>query len=71
MGAGTTHGSGILSDSCGKQGIGKALWSCFEFRAGYRHSDYPLKRMSTSITNLSHNKKFYTNDSKSSKIVEK
>jgi len=35
--------------------------SCFEFRAGYRHSDYPLKRMSTSITNLSHNKKFYTN----------
>lgn len=35
--------------------------SCFEFRAGYRHSDYPLTKMSTSITNLPHNKKYWTN----------
>jgi len=35
--------------------------SCFEFRAGYRHADYPLTKMSTSITNLPHNKKFWTN----------
>jgi hypothetical protein len=35
--------------------------SCFEFRAGYRHADYPLTKMSTSITKLPTNKKFWTN----------
>jgi hypothetical protein len=35
--------------------------NCFEFRAGYRHSDYPLTKMSTSITDLPLGKKFYSN----------
>jgi len=34
--------------------------NCFEFRAGYRHADYPLTKMSTSITDLPPNKKFYS-----------
>lgn len=35
--------------------------NCFEFRAGYRHADYPLTKMSTSITQLPSGKKFYSN----------
>jgi len=35
--------------------------NCFEFKAGYRHSDYPLTKMSTSITELPRGKKFYSN----------
>jgi hypothetical protein len=40
---------------------GDARPNCFEFRAGYRHSDYPLTKMSTSLTELPKGKKFYSN----------